>query len=604
LAFARLLFNSLALTLGLGLALAVLVLGLRPAPPPYLSLAQGRLLAEAGALPRGETLVYTAPADQPFDARTWGYDLLAFLAARSFGLGALRVGDALGLGLGLLGLAAAFFRRGARPFSTALCLVWVAWASLGNLSPGPVLWAWALACLCLGLLEGSFWEAFFGRWVWVAPLVVLWVNVHGSAWVLVPVLGAWLIFEGQGADPLRPQQAGLAKLGFFVLLLVLLCLHPLGWRLPWLSWRSWGPSPLSPGVFENEGSALLFIAFSLLALVASSWTSGGRASLARDCALFTAAALTALFSVDALPLALAYCGPMAAARADSVVDALPLALRRLRWPIKAAVLGALVWACLPHPGRSSWAASLPSVAPEAPLPKRVLVFYEQELLNVRLLCPQNWAAGVAWKLAPQVSLALDQRGAAVAGRANTLALQEALRAEGPWRETLLGRQVEACLLPLGSPLAVALARAAEWQPVAFDDLGVLYVRSLPTQQELIRVQAPRGLRPGDPAQPFDPGRLSQAEADIEARLVRDPDLGVLYFYSAELWLAKEQPARARQALEAGVRADPGFAPNYLRLAALRQAAGQPGPAKAALERGLSLPLDPHWKQALARLSGA
>jgi tetratricopeptide (TPR) repeat protein len=604
LAFARLLFNSLALTLGLGLALAVLVLGLRPAPPPYLSLVEGRVLAEAGALPRTEAVVYTAPADQPFDARTWGYDLLAFLAVRSFGLGALRLGDAVALGLGLLGLAAAFFRRGARPFSTALCLVWLAWASLGDLSPGPLLWAWALACLCLGLLEGPFWEAFFGRWVWVAPLVVLWVNVHGSAWVLVPVLGIWLLFEGQGADPLRPQQAVLAKLGFFALLLVLLCLHPLGWRLPWLSWRSWGPSPLLPGVFEAHQSALLLLAFSLLALVASSWTAGGRASLGRDGALFVVAVLAALFSADALPLALVYCAPMAATRADQVVDALPSALRSLRWPLKAAVLGALLWSWLPHPGRSSWAARLPTAAAEAPLPQRVLKFYEQELLNVRLLCPPEWAGGVAWKLAPQVALALDQRGAAVAGRANTEALQEALRAEGPWRETLLGRQVEACLLPLGSPLAIALARALDWQPVAFDDLGVLYVRALPTQKELIRVQAPRGLRPGDPAQPFDPGRLSQAEADIEARLTHDPDLGVLYFYSAELWLAKEQPARARQALEAGVRADPTFAPNYLRLAALRQAAGQAGPAKAALERGLSLPLGPYWQQALARLGGA
>jgi hypothetical protein len=150
---------------------------------------------------------------------------------------------------------------------------------------------------------------------------------------------------------------------------------------------------------------------------------------------------------------------------------------------------------------------------------------------------------------------------------------------------------------------VALARATDWQPVAFDDIGVLYVRNLPPQKELIRVYAPRGLRPGDPAQPFDPGRLSQAEADIEARLTRDPDLGVLYFYAAELWLAKEQPARARQTLEAGLRADSGFAPNYLRLAALRQAAGQAGPAKAALERGQSLPLGPYWKQALARVGG-
>jgi len=96
--------------------------------------------------------------------------------------------------------------------------------------------------------------------------------------------------------------------------------------------------------------------------------------------------------------------------------------------------------------------------------------------------------------------------------------------------------------------------------VAFDGTGVLYVRNLPVVQELIRVHAPRGLRPGDPGQPFEPTRLSQAEADIEAAMASDPNLGVLYLYAAQLWLAKDEPARARQSLEAGLRADPDFAP--------------------------------------------
>jgi len=209
-------FNSLALALGLGLAGALLVLGLKPAALPYESLALGRTVAEASSLPRHENLVYSAPASQAFDARSWGYDLLAFLLVRNFGLSALRLGDALAVGLGLLGLAAAFFRRGARPFSSALCLVWVAWATLPDLAPGPPVWSWALAGLCLGLLEGSFWEAFFNRWVWLAPLVVLWVNLRASAWVLAPALALWLFLDGREADALRPQQPRLAKLAFFL----------------------------------------------------------------------------------------------------------------------------------------------------------------------------------------------------------------------------------------------------------------------------------------------------------------------------------------------------------------------------------------------------
>jgi hypothetical protein len=604
LGYARLLFNSLALILGLVLAGALLLQGLRQAAPPYRSLASGRIVATAAALPEAEALVYTAPAGAPFDARTWGYDLVAFLLVRAEGLRALRLTDALAVILAVLGLATAFFRRASRPFSSALCLVWVAWASLVDLTPGPRLWAWALACLCLGLLEGPFWEAFFSRWVWVAPVVVLWVNVHPSAWALAPALGLWLFLDGQEADPLRPRQPGLAKGSFFALTLVLLCLHPQGWRLPWQGLRAWSPSPFLPGAFELHQAALLLLTYSFLALVASSWTSGGRVSLARDAGLFTLAAAASALSTDALPFALAYCGPMAALRSDCVIDALPLALRRLRWPLKLAALAGLVWAFLPQAGRPSLWASVPPGSAESPLPRHVLAFYEQELLDVKLLCPPDWSGGVAWALGPHVALALDDRGAAAAAAPAARGLLDALQTQGSWREALSEHQVDACLLPLGSPLAVALARAGDWQPVAFDDEGVLYVRVLPAVQDLIRVQAPRGLRPGDPAEPFDPERLSQAEADVEARLAHDPDEGVLYFYTAELWLAKEEPERARQALEAGLRADPGFAPNYLRLASLRAEAGMDAAAKEALERGRSLPLSPDWHQALSRLGGA
>jgi len=86
-----------------------------------------------------------------------------------------------------------------------------------------------------------------------------------------------------------------------------------------------------------------------------------------------------------------------------------------------------------------------------------LSFYERELLNEKLLCPQDWAGGIAWALAPNVELALDARGSAVAGAATTAALQAALAGGEGWREALLDHQVEACLLPLGSPLAINLA---------------------------------------------------------------------------------------------------------------------------------------------------
>jgi tetratricopeptide (TPR) repeat protein len=153
-------------------------------------------------------------------------------------------------------------------------------------------------------------------------------------------------------------------------------------------------------------------------------------------------------------------------------------------------------------------------------------------------------------------------------------------------------------------LALALATSQAWQPVSFDDASVVYVPKSPANADLIRTRAPRGLRPGDPDEPFDPTRMAQAEADLEADLAHDPGLGVLYQYMAQLWLARGHEAKARETLEGGIRADPGFAPNYARLAALRAALRDEGDLAAArtlYRRALGLREDPEWRRALAAL---
>src|SRR5665213_3622115 len=121
---------------------------------------------------------------------------------------------------------------------------------------------------------------------------------------------------------------------------------------------------------------------------------------------------------------------------------------------------------------------------------------------------------------------------------------------------------------------------------------------------MIRERAPRGLRPGDSAQPFDTTRLVQSEADLEADLARDPTMGVLYLYMAQLWLARGHEAKARETLEGGIRADPAFADNYARLASLRAALGDTTDLAAArilYRRALSLDDQAEWRRALGAL---
>ena len=585
----RLVFNATALLLALAAAVALGAVALQAQPLDWTHLTLGRLLAEAGELPKTEALLYGLAA--PFDASCWGWDWCAFQALHAFGPLALRLAEAGLLALGVLATLGACFRRGARPFSSAVFSL-AAWALLRpDLHPGPGLVALPAFAGALWLMEGEFWPALFNRGLWLAPLALLAVNVTPLAWALAPLALAWLAFE-DGTDS-RPAQPRLAKALFGGVLLLCLCLHPQGPRPAWAALRALEASPLLPDAFGPRQGGLLLLALTGGLTLASSWVEGGRRHLGRDASALAAFGAAALLSRGLLPFALLLCAPVAAARLDALVDALPPTLRSLRWPTKVlALLGVGVAA-----GLHAWAP--PAAA--AGGPSQTLGFYERELLDLRVLCPPQWAGSLAWKLAPNVSLAIDGRG--LGPRERRQALLDALDGRGDLQGALEGAQVEACWLPLGSPLAVALATAQAWQPVSFDDESVLYVRATKATAELIRVNAPRGLRPGDRARPVDGTRVAQAEADLEARLAEDPNEGVLYLYQAELWLAKGQEDKARQTLEAGIRADEGFAPDYARLADLRAARGDAAAARTLYRRALRLRDEPAWRQSLASLDG-
>jgi tetratricopeptide (TPR) repeat protein len=589
----RLCFNVVALLGLLGLGLGLAVLGLQGQPLDWSHLALGRQMVEAGSLPKSESILYGVSL--AFDASCWAWSWAAAETLRVFGTACLRwIDGGLVLAAGL-GLVAAGFRRGSRPFSTALFAAWALAASRPDLHPGPGLFTWAAFCAGLYLLEGDFWAAFFNRWIWLAPLALVTVNLSPTAWALAPLAGLWMANEGGPGSEGAPLQPRLAKGLFLAVLLACLCLHPQGPAPLWRLAAQGFATPLDPHYFAPRQGGLLLLAVAGALVLASSWVSNGRLHLGRDLSLLLSYGLAALLDHGALPWALAVAAWISAARFDALVDAMPRVLGALRWPAKAAALfGLLAYAVA---GGPRWEAR-----PAPPLPKQSLDFYQKELLDLRVLCPPAWTGYLAFHAPPGAGFALDQRGLAPSERQQSLGL--ALEGQGDWSTALDVDGVEACWLPLGSPLAVALSTARAWQPVSFDDASVLYVRATPANAGLIQVNAPRGLRPGDSARPVDPTRVAQAEADLEARLNQDPSCGVLYLYQSELWLAKDQEAKARQTLEAGIRADPDFAPNYARLAGLRAARGELAPAAALYRNALRRRDDPAWRAALERLTHA
>lgn len=591
----RLVFNTTALLALLALAAVLGIAAVHSRPLPLEQLALGRQIADAGFIPGHESLLFTAPVGTPFDARSWAWDWAAWQTGRLYGPACLRFADALVWLLAVWALAAAAFRRGARPFSTAAFTCWALLAARTDLDPGPGLFAFTTFCAALWIMEGDFWPSFFSRWIWLGPLAVVTVNASPAAWSLAPLGLAWLLFaSGREGVPSRPN---VAKSAFFVALLICLCLHPQGIASLPRVFASLKGSPLKPGAFEPRQAGLLLGAVSAALLAASSWTPRGRPQAPRDAALLLVFGGATLATRDAFPYFLALAAPLCAFRFDAVVDALPPPIRALRWPAKVlAFLGLLTWVapiCL---------RGLPRPTVSSAEPAQTVDFFKQELLDANVLCPADWTPGLAWKLAPNARFALDGRG--VAERFRVQNLKAALDGRADFSDVLTREGVGLCWLKRGSPLALALASSQGWQPLSFDDASVLYVPVTPANAELIRARAPRGLRPGDPDQPFDATRLVEAEADLEADLARDPSMGVAYLYMAKLWLTRGHEAKARETLEGGIRADPNFAPDYAFLASLRAERGDKADRAAArslYRRALALDDEDAWRRALAAL---
>ncbi len=568
----RMVFNAAALLALLGLAWGVGTLTLARRQPAWESLALGRQIAEAGTFPDRDGLLFTARPGDGFDADSWAWGLPAWWSYRAFGVVALRVADALAWALCLLALAATAFRRGARPFSTAVFTAWGLAAALPDLKSGPSLAVFALFCLGAWLLEARPADGALGRRLALPPLAMLAANMSPAAWTLAPLaLGGGAVDESP-----RPN---LVRITLFLAVGAGLCLCPLGPLKPLqrATWAAAG-SPLLPANFEARQAALLLLVVAAGLWAVSSGLPGGRARRGQDAwmmAVFTAAALA---DARFLPYASAVAVPLGAARLDLLTDALPAPLRLLRWPAKMLALAALPVALL-----RGWPSPLPRIAWPVPnpcaLPSRSVAFYRRQLLDEDILCPADWTPWLALRLAPHARFALDPWGRADPARAALM--RACLDAAPGWEEVLRREGVGLCWLRPGSPLALAMSDSQAWQPVRFDDASVVFVSKSPAHASLIHDRAPRGLRPGDPAVPFEATRLAEAEADLEADLARDPDMGVLYLDMARLWLARGRLPKSRETLEGGIRADPAYAPNYALLSEERAALGRPQDLAAA-----------------------
>ena len=605
----KILYNLLVLASGLGLALlwagqASSAAGVQDL---WFARALGRALSDPAGLPAFESFSHTIAADQPFRASAWLFSILVYQLGKSAPAWAFDAWRVAMFGLLFVSLVAASYRRGARPFSSALFAL-TALAGFYNAGLGMVSTA-ALFALALYIMEGPFWASLFSRWLWLAPLLALAANLDDSALAIGILAAAWAISDKDLPTEAPPDNPMLSRMVFAAALASCLALNFNGFGL-WtqLGAGAWNlpaaqtAAPLGLALLKGQWMAPTLAAVAAFFLVANSWVEGGQHRWRRD--LVCGLSMVAVVAVrpDWILLLGLWAAPVAASRLDAVVSALGPAVRQARWLGKLPVLAALLWSLLLV--KSHW-QSKPVFAQRA-YPDRVIGFLREHDAGMRLYQPADLSGFLLWYLPGRLQVFLDPRGPS-SYPADVLSDYHDASAGGLggprdqlelWREIFNRRQVDTALLKVDSPLAKTMARASGWQPVSFDNESVLYVRAK-KYPGLVKTWAPRGLRPGDLEDPFDPGRLQMAEADVEVALARDPGMGILYLFQGAVHRAHRRPGESLESLRRGIAADPQFAPNYNQLGVELARKGLLPEARKLWKKSLSLREDARVRALLA-----
>jgi hypothetical protein len=400
---------------------ALAVLGGLAWSQPYVSgsdlwwhLASGRLIWETGAVPSGDPFTFTF-AGREWMNHEWGWGALMWGLYRLEPQ--LVAWGNLALIGGILALVYAESRRQSGSRAAAVVAVWAVAATAHwffDIRPHIL----TLGFLSLFLVTR---DRPWARWCW-APLMAVWVNLHGGFVFGLGAIGLYALIESAGAS-LKARRLRLDRgLWFAVALAVLATLvNPWGYRIfefplhyltsdsPYRTLREWQPTPFDfhLGVFAGRFWALFALC------IPGAWLSLRRnpyavvLALVAFCMACTSRRFIPLFAITAAPLVAV--GAAAALRLAIRRLPRPEASRYVRWA--GVAIGMLLTVGLWQNVRlrpdllARWTL-------EDHNPRAALRYLSALSPGPRLLNYYNWGGYVMFH-APEFKITID-------GRANTL----------------------------------------------------------------------------------------------------------------------------------------------------------------------------------------
>ena len=468
----------------LGLGLFTMAARAMADPDAWWHLRTGQLILQSHGVFHSDPFSFTR-FGQPWVNHEWLSDVLLFSIYRVAGMGGLIVAFAAVIAAAYL---LVFARCAGRPYLAALMTLWGAVASASTWGVRPQMISLLLAAVFLLLLEGS--EQRPSLLWWTAPLMLLWVNLHGGYPIGLVSVGLFLAGEVLEAGIReKPWQHSLPRLKAlamaFLLCLALVGLNPYGWQIYLYPFETLHSVAMQRFIQEwfspnfHDPASLPFL-FMLLALIAGLALSPRRPRL-RTLLLLLVTIPAGLRAVRHVPILALVLVPVLADLGEAWLQQ-GGATRLLKKPLAVqtsrtlainflVLISFAVFTVI----RVRHVVSHQAETEARNFPAAAVAFMEHEHPPAPIMNHYNWGGYLIWKLYPQYQVFLDGR-ADVYGDDFMTDFGSCYYLTGNWKKTLEHWSIRTVLLPPDAPLITALRSSPEWQQVFSDSQAVILIK--------------------------------------------------------------------------------------------------------------------------------
>ena len=423
---------------------------------------------------------------QPWISHEWLSEILMWGLYRLAGFGGLIVAfAAVTAGAFLL----VFSRCVGRPYLAGLVTLWGAVASGHSWGVRPQMLSLLLASAFLCLLEAS--EKRSRLLWWTAPLMLLWVNLHGGFPIGLALLALFLVGEALEAGlRLRQWRQYLPRLrnlaGAFAVCLGMVLLNPNGARLYLYPFETLHSSAMQRFIQEWSSPNFHDPTYLPLLLMLLATTAGLALSPARlrprDLTLLLATIPAALLSARHIPLLMLVMIPVLSRLAEAWLQ--QRGATRLLNPepslssprtlvvnvVVLATFAAFATIRIRHLVRTQ------EEAEARQFPKAAVAYLKRDRPLEPILNHYNWGGYFIWALYPQYRVFIDGR-ADVYGDPLMEAFGASYYLQDDWAKLLQTWNIQTLVMPPDAPLITALRSHPEWKQVYADSQTVILTRS-------------------------------------------------------------------------------------------------------------------------------